>query len=119
MTVVAVDKGSLRTWLAGRWGILFSNPGDFAQEQLEMDRWITVLAHSFGARDVAPVALARPVPDLDQDWLRQLAAIDSGSAAVLALDAAPGPAADFSARALRPQIAPSGRCGRGARALRN
>lgn len=102
------DVTSLRSWLAGRWAILFSHPGDFAQEQLEMDRWVSVLSRSFGARGVAPVALARAGLDSEQGWLERLAALDSESAAVLALDAPPGALADLSTGALRAQIAGSG-----------
>lgn len=102
------DAALLRASLAPRWAILFSHPDDFAQEQLEMDRWLTVLARSFGARGVVPVALARPGSDPEQGWLGQLAALDGESAAVLTLDDPSVALADFSWVALRAQIARSG-----------
>jgi hypothetical protein len=102
------DAISLRARLAGRWAILFSHPGDFAQEQLEMDRWVAVLSRSFGASGVLPVALAGPGSDPGFGWLGRLAPLDTGSAAVLALDTQPGSPADFAAGALRAQIARSG-----------
>jgi hypothetical protein len=102
------DATSLQAWLADRWAILFSHPEDFAQEQLEMDRWVSVLSRSFGARGVAPVALARAGSDSEQGWLARLAALDSGSAAVLALAPPHGAFADLSASALRARIARSG-----------
>lgn len=102
------DANALRRRLAGRWAILFSHPEDFAQEQLEMDRWVNVLSRSFNARGVIPVALARPGSDPGQSWLGPLAPLDGGSAAVLALDSPAGAAADFAAGALRAKIARSG-----------
>lgn len=115
---------SLRAWLGDRWAILFSHPQDFAQEQLEMDRWISVLSRTFGARGVAPLALARVGYDPESGWLGRLAALDRESAAVLSLDPPlTGALTDPSASALRADIArsgprfamiidPSGRCRR-------
>jgi len=102
------DTTLLRASLAPRWAILFSHPDDFAQEQLEADRWLTVLARSFAARGVVPLALARPGSSPEQGWLGQLAALDSDSAAVLALDGRSAALEDPSEDALRAQIARSG-----------
>lgn len=100
------DAVSLRAWLAGRWAILFSHPDDFAQEQLEADRWLSILSRSFDGRGVAPVALARAGRDPEQGWLGRLAALDYWSAAILALEPLqPGAVADFSASALRAHVA--------------
>jgi hypothetical protein len=100
---------SLRTWIAGRWAILFSHPEDFAQAQLEMDRWLSILGERFSARGVAAVELARAGQDPEEGWLGRLATLSRDSAAILSLDL-PRPAslADFVACALRADIA---RCG--------
>jgi hypothetical protein len=100
---------SLRAWLAGRWAILFSHPDDFAQEQLEMERWIGILGDTFRGRRVVPVALARAGYDPEQGWLGRLAALSRESAAVLTLDpSSPAAPADFCATALRARLACSG-----------
>lgn len=102
---------ALRTWLADRWAILFSHPEDFAQEQLEMDRWISIVSHSFSARGIAPIALLRAGQDPEEGWLGRLAASGRHYAAALSLatrgSAAGGPA-DLAARALRADLARSG-----------
>jgi len=102
------DTNLLRASLAPRWAVLFSHPEDFAQEQLESDRWLSVLARSFKARGVLPVAVARPGSDPEQGWLGQLAALDGESVAVLTLDDPSIALAELSESALRAQIARSG-----------
>jgi hypothetical protein len=102
----ATGMGSLRAWLADRWAILFSHPEDFAQEQLEMDRWISVLSHSFSAAGIAPLALARAGCDPESGWLGHLGALGPESAAVLALDPPLSDTlADLSTSALHAAIA--------------
>jgi hypothetical protein len=98
------EATSLRKWLAGRWAILFSHPEDFAQEEMEMDRWISVLGRSFAACGVVPIALARAGYDAESGWL---AALDRESTAVLALPPAAFPA-EPSTSALRADIVRSG-----------
>lgn len=65
---------SLRTWLADRWAILFSHPQDFAQEQFEADRWISILSQSFSAHRVAALALLSGGHDAEDGWIGRLAA---------------------------------------------
>lgn len=100
---------SLRAWLAGRWAILFSHPQDFAQEQLEMDRWISILSQGFRAQGVAAAALCPANGDPQESWLGRLAALSREYAATLSLEL-PQPAAltDFVAGALRADIARGG-----------
>lgn len=106
------DAASLRAWLAGRWAILFSHPDDFAQEQLEMDRWLSIVSRSFAERDVAAVTLARPGHEPEQGWLGRLAELGHEPAAALTLDTLqPGALADLGAGALRAQVTRHGpRC---------
>ena len=108
----ACDAASVRTWLAGRWAILFSHPDDFAQEQLEMDRWLSIVSRSFAERDVAAVTLARPGHEPEHGWLGRLAETSHEPAAALTLDTPqPGALADLGAGALRAQITRHGpRC---------
>lgn len=102
------DAASLQSWLAGRWAILFSHPADFAQEQMEVDRWVSVLSHSFGERGIAPVALACPGRNAEQGWIGHLAALGQGCAATLALAPAGGPLTELATGALRALIARGG-----------
>lgn len=99
------DADSLRTWLGDRWAILLSHPEDFAQEQLEVDRWVSVLSRSFEARAVAPVALACPGHDPEQGWLGRLAALDHGAAAILVPAPAANTLTDLATGALRALVA--------------
>jgi hypothetical protein len=106
----ASGRTSLRTWLAGRWAILCSHPQEFVQEQLEMDRWMSVLRSSFSGHDVAIIALAPAGHDAREACLGRLAVLGGEFAAVLALEPSPpGLLADLSADALRADVA---RCGR-------
>jgi hypothetical protein len=101
--------GSLRAWLAGRWAILFSHPEDFAQEELEMDRWISVLNQGFRTRGVAAVALLRAGGELAESWLGRLAALNRDCAAGVSFDRQqPARSADFAAGALHADIRRSG-----------
>ena len=100
---------ALRARLSERWAILFSHPEDFAQEELEMDRWISVLSRSFVAQGVIPMALAGVGRDPEQSWLGRLVALSRESADVLTLDPSPrGAPADLAAAALLTLIARSG-----------
>jgi len=100
---------SLREWLAGHWAILFSHPGDFDQEQLERDRWVTVVGRHFSTHGLRAVGLARYGYDArgtSHGWLAEL----GGSCAAVLLTAPPveGALLDFRASALRAEIARSG-----------
>lgn len=100
---------SLREWLGERWGILFAHPGDFDQEQLERDRWLSILRRSFREHEVLPIALARGGGDPQAASLGWLAELGDDSAAVLSTAApAQGALLDFRASALRMRIARGG-----------
>jgi hypothetical protein len=47
----------LRLWLADCWALIFSHPGDFVRCELEMDRWLSVLQHTFASCRVKPLEL--------------------------------------------------------------
>lgn len=101
---------SLREWLGQHWAILFSHPDDFDQEQLERDRWLSVLRRSFSVHGVRPLALARYGYDVRQGaWHGWLAELGDGVVAVLSTTApAQDALLDFRASALRAEIARSG-----------
>jgi alkyl hydroperoxide reductase subunit AhpC len=68
-----VTKGvSLRSWLGGRWGMLFSHPDDFVNCDFELDRWISLARRTFDLNGVWPVALAIGGQRLDAGWVSQL-----------------------------------------------
>lgn len=100
---------SLRQWLGECWAILFSHPGDFDQEQLERDRWLSVLSRTFDEHGVRAVALARDADDAQAASLGWLAALSDGAAAVLSTAApAQGSLGDFRACPLGPQVSRGG-----------
>lgn len=100
---------SLREWLRGRWALLFSHPGDFDQEQLERDRWLSVLSRSLSVHGVRPLALARYGYDTRGTSYGWLAELGEGCAAVLSTNpSTEGALLDSRASALRAEIARSG-----------
>src|SRR5215469_14328832 len=52
-----IGQPHLRQWLAGSWALLFSHPGDFVRCELEMDRWVSVMQHTFASRRIKPLEL--------------------------------------------------------------
>ena len=60
-----IQRPCLRHWLADCWALIFSHPGDFVRCELEMDRWLSVLQHTFVSCRVKPLelpAVAGPAP---------------------------------------------------------
>lgn len=100
---------ALREWLGEHWGILFSHPADFDQEQLERDRWLSVLRRSFSTHEVRAVALARDDWDARERSHGWLAELGDGCAAALATDPpTEGALLDFRSSTLRAEIVRSG-----------
>lgn len=63
---------SLRGWLQGAWGLLFSHPDDFACYGFEVDRWIVHVREAFEATRVRPLALVAPGQNLSSMWLEEV-----------------------------------------------
>lgn len=100
---------ALRTWLAGHWAILFSHPDDFDREQLERDRWLSVLSRTFSAHGLRAMGLTGPGHDGRMTLQGWLAALGNGCAAVLSTaPPAQGALLDSRTSALRAEIARSG-----------
>lgn len=92
---------TLRDWLAGDWGLLFSHPEDFQEHSLEQDRWLTIVGEELRACGVKPLACATQPSQRDASWASRV----MNDWRTLRLD---GPVADLAARALRPEIAALG-----------
>jgi hypothetical protein len=65
---------TLRDWLAGEWGLIFSHPEDFQESglELEQDRWLVVLAHEFRAAGVRPLSCQPRSGRADASWVSKL-----------------------------------------------
>jgi hypothetical protein len=59
----------LKSWLRGRWALLFSHPDDFASYGFEADRWLEQVRAAFDAESIAALAISgRPAGD-DTGWI--------------------------------------------------
>src|SRR5690606_30948614 len=63
---------SLRGWLQGAWGLLFSHPDDFACYGFEVDRWMVHVREAFESTRVKPLALVAPGQNLSSMWLEEV-----------------------------------------------
>jgi alkyl hydroperoxide reductase subunit AhpC len=90
---------TLRDWLAGQWGLIFSHPEDFQESglELEQDRWLVVLAHEFRAAGVRPLSCQPRSGRADASWVSKL----TGDQWFVQLEDA---VADLAARQLRAEI---------------
>jgi hypothetical protein len=73
---------SLRRWLRGSWGLLFSHPDDFARYDFETDRWLQQVRDAFATAWVRPLALASEAGTCGGAWIR---GIGGGAAATFAV----------------------------------
>jgi len=63
---------SLEDWLHGKWGLLFSHAEDFAFLDLEIDRWLAVIANAFAQRQIRAIALESRRPGYRLNWITQI-----------------------------------------------
>jgi hypothetical protein len=97
---------SLRAWLKRDWGLLFSHPDDFAQHDVEADRWLVLLQDAFAEARVRPIALASSSSAGASGWLTQ---VNADLARVSLAEAHPLPqSADSQLHALRETLERSG-----------
>jgi len=63
----------LRQWLADSWALILSHPGDFVRCELEMDRWLSVMQHTFASRRIKPLELpAAPGAASQGSWVSEV-----------------------------------------------
>ena len=74
-----LPAAALRSWLHGRWALLFSHPDDFAAYGFESDRWLVHVQEAFAATGIRPLALAGRH---EAGWVAEV----GGCATSLALD---------------------------------
>ena len=84
----AVGIASLRGWLHGSWGLLFSHADDFASYGFEADRWLVHVREAFESAAVRPIALMScDKEDFDEDLLQTwIAEIDGCALALRSAD---------------------------------
>jgi hypothetical protein len=91
----------LRAWLDGSWALLFSQHDDFANYDVEADRWLILLQDAFENAQVRPIALASGLrEDMEGGWLAE---VSEGRTCVTLGDDLPR-IADFRLHALRGAI---------------
>jgi len=95
---------TLREWLDGDWGLVFSHPMDFQDSGMEHDRWLSILREEFGARSVRPLACRRVAADADAGWVGQLLQ-DHRLVRLHAVDAVNEDVVDLAARNLGAEMA--------------
>ena len=88
---------TLRSWLDGAWGMIFSHPQDCEHVGFERDRWLMVLSQEFRTAGVRPLACRRDGARTDVGWTSAV----TGDAQAVALE---GAVADLAARQLRADI---------------
>jgi hypothetical protein len=92
---------SLRAWLNDDWALLFSHSDDFAQHDVEADRWLVLLHDAFAAAGVRPIALGSSSSAGASGWLTQ---VNAHSARVSLAEHPLPQVADLQLRTLREAI---------------
>jgi hypothetical protein len=93
---------SLRSWLAGDWGLLFSHPDDFAQYDIEADRWLVLIQEAFATARLRPFGLARHPDATLHGWIAE---VNGGARSVTLTERRYWPhIADFRTHALRDSV---------------
>lgn len=84
----AIGIASLRGWLHGSWGLLFSHADDFASYGFEADRWLVHVRDAFESAAVRPIALMSCDKEyFDEDLLQTwIADVDGGALALRRAD---------------------------------
>jgi hypothetical protein len=77
------NASPLISWLQGNWGLLFSHPDDFAQQDLEADRWTALVQDAFTQARVRPLTLVSGARRDSGTWITQM---QNGKGPVLILD---------------------------------
>lgn len=67
-----VGVASLRGWLHGNWGLLFSHPDDFASYGFESDRWLVHIEEALDNAAVRPIALTFGTAEAPRTWIAEL-----------------------------------------------
>lgn len=93
---------SLRSWLAGHWGLLFSHADDFSQYHIEADRWLVLVQEAFAAAQLRPLGLARHPDAALHGWIAE---VNGGARSVTLAEPRYWPhIADFRTHALRESV---------------
>ena len=93
---------SLRSWLAGDWGLLFSHADDFAHYDMETDRWVVLIREAFEAARLRPLGLERHPNAALHGWIAE---VNGGVRSVTLAERRYWPhIADFRPHALREAV---------------
>jgi len=105
---IPIGQPRLRQWLADSWALIFSHPGDFVRCELEMDRWLSVMQHTFANCRIKPLELPAARGAVHQgSWVSELS---GGARTVQLLDQeARFAVRDLQAHALHAEIVALGR----------
>jgi alkyl hydroperoxide reductase subunit AhpC len=93
----------LHEWLNGHWGILYSNPEDFAPHPSTPRGFIARLCGEFEQYDVKPITLGNEIGAAPQSWLD--VAVDDNSLVIVDANGVDEPVVDLAERALAMRLA--------------